>query len=148
MYRWIIRAMENKLISRTVPVLILAVVVRFSAVNGQVASPQLQKPPSAAEPTTVQGAISNVEKGRFSRMDIAIIIRSHAVRGIPALESQFTRNRDPQIKTWIADALVRLGKKDGLYWNFMEERARQVLQDAPPTPVTYDASGKAVSAKP
>jgi hypothetical protein len=128
--------------------LLLVAVTVVSAANGQQTPMQSQKPRHTADPATVQRAITKVQKGDFSPIDLAIIIRSHAVQAIPALEIQFARSKDPQTKTWIADALVRLGKKNGPYWDFMVDRARKVLQDVPPTPFTYDASGKAVSVKP
>jgi len=148
MDKWVPRAMTDSPLNRAVPVLILAAFAIVCVANGQQTPTQSQRPPLATDPATLQRAIAKVEKGDFGPVDIAIIVRWHAVQAIPSLETQFERSKDPNTKERIADALVRLGKKNGPYLDFMVDHARQVLKDVPPTPVDFDAGGTAESAGP
>jgi len=109
---------------------------------------QPRKSSHAADPARLLKAISSLESGDFAPFDVEIIAESNAVQAIPLLETQFERSKDPIIKEKIANALVRLGKRNGPYWDFMVDRANQVLKDGPPTPFKYDASGKALAEPP
>ncbi|HEU5400130.1 MAG TPA: HEAT repeat domain-containing protein [Terriglobales bacterium] len=142
MQKWTLRDIKNMPINLAISALLLAVVSVPCIANGQQAPTQSQGSPSTAD------AISNVEKGNFSSVDIAIIVRRHAVQAIPSLETQFNRSKDPTTKERIADALIRLGEKNAPYWDYVINRARQVLGDAPPTPIEYDASGTVASTEP
>jgi hypothetical protein len=139
MYNWMPRVIQLN---------VLAAVTLVSVATGQQSPTQSQKPSYANDPASVPIAIARVEKGDFAPVDVEIIARWHAVQAIPLLESQFKRNNDTFTKSKIANALVRLGIKDGPYWEFLEDQARQVLQDEPPTPVDYDANGRAIPDQP
>jgi len=143
MLKWLLHNFENTAQNRVIHALLLVVVTAASAGNGQQSPTQSQKPSYANDPASVPVAISRVEKGDYAPVDVEIIARWHAVQAIPLLESQFDKNKDPNTKGKIANALVRLGIKDGPYWEFLVEQARQVLQDEPPTPIDYDANGAA-----
>lgn len=108
----------------------------------------LQQPSYAKDPASLPIAIAKVEKGDFGLVDVEIIAERHAVQAIPALEHQFDIGTDPETKAKIANALVRLGKKDGQYWEYLAKEANKVLADAPPTPMQYDANGKAIPEPP
>lgn len=127
--------------------LLLASVAVFTCIAQQTPT-QSQKLSYAADPASLPIAISKVEKGQFVLVDVEIIAERHAVQAIPLLETQFEQSKDLDTKAKIANALVRLGKKDGPYWDFLAERAHKVLQDPPPMPFEYDADGKTVPQKP
>jgi hypothetical protein len=122
--------------------------IAFSNCIGQQTPTQSQKLSYAADPASLPIAISKVEKGQFGLVDVEIIAERHAVQAVPLLETQFERSKDLDTRAKIANALVRLGKNDGPYWDFLAERARKLLHDPPPTPFDYDASGKAVPQQP
>ena len=105
---------------------------------------QTQKPSYGNDPSSVAIAISKVESGDFYLPDVEIIAKFHAVQAIPALERQFERSTDPETKGKIANALLRLGKQDGPYWDYLAAEANKVLADVPPTPMQFDADGKAL----
>jgi hypothetical protein len=119
-----------------------------SAANGPQTLTQSEKPVNSDDPASVPISISRVEKGDFFNYDVEIIARWHAVQAIPVLETQFERTKDPSKKAKIANALVRLGEKNGQYWDFLVDQARQILQDVPPLPVDFDASGASIPDKP
>jgi hypothetical protein len=148
MDKWSLHAFENTAQNWVIHALLLVVVTAASAANGQQSVPKSQKPLYGNDPASVPIAISRVEKGDFAPVDVEIIARWHAVQAIPLLESQFERSKDPDTKGKIANALVRLGKKNGPYWDFLVDQARRVLQDEPPAPVDYDASGRAIPDQP
>jgi hypothetical protein len=143
MLKWFLYTFENAAQNWVIHALLLVVVTAASAGNGQQSVPQSQKPLYGNDPASVPIAISRVEKGDFAPVDVEVIARWHAVQATPLLEIQFERSKDPYTKGKIANALVRLGIKDGPYWEFLVEQARQILQDEPPTPIDYDAKGAA-----
>jgi hypothetical protein len=89
----------------------------------------------------VERAISRIKSGTFTEFDILMVVREHQVQAVPALETQFQQNKDPYLKSRIADALVWLGDNPQVYWSFMLDNAREVLLDVPPTSFEYDTAG-------
>jgi hypothetical protein len=130
-----------------ISVFLLAVFTVVCAAYGQQTT-QSEKPKLVTDPGSLPTAISRVERGDFDLFDVEIIARWHGVQAIPALEAQFERSTDANTKAKIANGLERLGDKKDLYWDFLADRARQVLQDEPPTPVDYDAEGAAIVDQP
>jgi hypothetical protein len=111
--------------------------------------PQPDKYAPAADPGNVPEAIARVKSGDFFGVDVEMIVEFHAVEAVPALEEQFVRTQDPppgQIappeKEHIASALVRLGDKDPVYWDFLMKSATAVVASDVPDPFVYDAQGK------
>ena len=97
----------------------------------------------ARDPANVPKAIAAVRSGDCFPIDVEMIARAHATEAIPDLEKQFTATQDPETKGKLASALVRLGIKDGEYWNYLVETAGQSLKSAAPGPFSFDQDGKA-----
>ena len=99
---------------------------------------------------SVADAVKRVEQGKFDGMDVQAIAEAGAVEAIPALEEQFARRLEPDAsaeidpgnKGVIASALVRLGDKGQVYWDFLENAARTAVENGPPYPIRFDAQGK------
>lgn len=104
-----------------------------------------KKYPLLEDPARLQPAIEHIKTGKFDLMDVEIITAQHATEAIPALKLQFAGNNDVEKKRRIASALVKLGERDGPYWNFLVIRANQSLQDEPPNPFEFDSNGKAIA---
>lgn len=144
MHKGTLSTAKNLPLNRMVHALLLAAIV-VCAANGQQTPTQSKEQPYGSGPASLPIAISRVEKGDFGPLDIEIIARWRGVQAIPSLKSQFERSKDPIIKGKIANALVRLGEKNGPYWDYLVDQARQVLLDGPPTPFAYDTSGRALT---
>jgi len=99
---------------------------------------------------SVADAVKRVELGKFDGMDVEAIAEAGAVEAIPALQEQFARSLEPDAsaeidpgnKGVIASALVRLGDKAQVYWDFLENAARTAVENGPPYPIRFDAQGK------
>lgn len=117
--------------------------------------PQPDKYAYAADPGNVPEAIAKVRSGAFFGVHVEMIAQAHATEAIPALEKQFARAQDPKPgeiapldKEHIASALVRLGDRDPLYWDFLMKSARAAVESDVPDPFVYDAQGKISSETP
>lgn len=127
----------------TVHVLLSAAIV-VSAANGQQSSRQLHEPLYGASSASLPIAISRLKKGDFGPLDIEVIAKWRGVQAVPVLKIQFKRSKDSIIKGKIANALVRLGDKNGPYWDYLVDQVRHILVDGPPTPFSYDSAGNAM----
>jgi HEAT repeat protein len=135
---------KNPRINSVVSAFSLCVVCALSLIS--VFAQEEAKKVNAAE------AIKKVKQGNFLAVDVEEIAKAHAVEAIPALGEQFARTVDPSHlnyldpgnKAKIASALVRLGDKDPIYWDFLEKQATLALDSDAPYPGSFDSRGKAV----
>jgi HEAT repeat protein len=105
------------------------------AVHGQTAQSQ---------PGKIADAIAQMKSGTFSGYAVEQIAEAHAVQAIPVLEEQFKLSQDAGSKAQIASALVRLGDKDEIYWDYVVEQATEAVNSDIPFPTMYDSQGMAV----
>jgi hypothetical protein len=94
------------------------------------------------QPDKLANAISQVESGTFSNYAVEQIARAHAVKEIPVLEKQFVvASEEVNLKGQIASALVRLGDKNDIYWNYLVEQATEAVNSDLPFPTARDSKG-------
>ena len=99
---------------------------------------------------TVAEAIQKVKQGSFYGPHVEEIAEAGAVEAIPALKEQFAHSvdashkddLDPGNKEEIASALVRLGEKDDIYWDFLVKQATEAVDSDAPFPREFDSKGK------
>jgi HEAT repeat protein len=99
---------------------------------------------------SVADAVKKVKQGKFGGVHVEEIARAGAVEAIPALKEQFARSLDPSQKddldpgnkAEIASALVRLGDKDPIYWDFLVKQANEAIESDAPFPREFDSRGK------
>lgn len=72
------------------------------------------------------------------------IAQAKAVQAVPMLEEKFVHTQDALDKAHIASALVRLGDKNDIYWDFLVKLATQAVENDAPSFVGYDSEGKLV----
>jgi hypothetical protein len=77
---------------------------------------------------SVQDAVNKIKEGQFSGVDVNLLADAHAVQAIPLLKEQFPKAQDEILKLVIASALVRLGNKEEIYWNFLSDRAKPLVE--------------------
>jgi HEAT repeat protein len=136
--------MENDLedkvrLNRKVNVLVLSVSL-IAVVYGQ--QSQTNTPAYAADKANLADAIAKVKSGNFVLVHIDMIAKADAVEAIPALKEQFGRSNDPLVKGKIASALVRLGDKDNIYWDFVVTQATPALESDAPEFMNLDPQAK------
>jgi hypothetical protein len=105
---------------------------------------QPEKLAYGVDKANVPDAIARVKSGKFSGVHVDLIARANAVEAIPILKEQFNRVDDQLNKAKIAAALLRMGDKDNIYWNFLVEFANPALQSDTPDYNGYDQQGKGV----
>lgn len=102
--------------------------------SGAAAQNQGQQLAYAADPANLPDAIGKVKSGDFAPVHLEMIATFHAVEAVPALKKQFNRAQDNLDRAQIASVLVRLGEKDGVYWDFLVGYATKALDANPPGP--------------
>ncbi|MFZ3378045.1 MAG: HEAT repeat domain-containing protein [Candidatus Acidiferrales bacterium] len=120
-----------------------AFVLPVSAQQSQ--QPQEQKLPYAVDRANVADALAKVESGQFSAVHVDLITRARCEEATPILKEQFAQIQDPMLKDKVAAALVRLGSRDDIYWDYLLNQAKVALDsDAPPF-LSYDSTGKSTN---
>lgn len=104
-----------------------------------------QKLPYAVDPANIPKAVDAVHKGDYGLVDVEMIAEANAVQAIPDLKREFVQSKDPVTRSKMANALVRMGLKDGEYWDYLVQRASDVLTSPAPTPFSFDQTGKALA---
>ncbi|MGA9391289.1 MAG: HEAT repeat domain-containing protein [Candidatus Sulfotelmatobacter sp.] len=92
----------------------------------------------------VADAVKKVKEGNFGLVNVEEIARTHASQAIPALKEQFVRSQDANKRAKIADALVRLGDEDEVYWDFLVKQAMLAVESDAPYPGSFDPQGRTV----
>jgi hypothetical protein len=115
---------------------------------GQVEQNQPGKDVGAVGKDKVADAIEKVRQGNFEKpfMESYYVERiadARAVQAVPVLKEAFARSQDVPTKAHIAGALVRLGDKEGVYWDFLVEQAIPAIDS--PDPRLVDSQGNTVS---
>jgi HEAT repeat protein len=96
----------------------------------------------AADRANVPDAIAKLKSGNFALVHIDMIAKFGAVEAVPALKEQFIRSKDPLVKAKIASALVRLGDRDEIYWDFLVKEATKAVESDMPDFMNFDPEAK------
>jgi len=72
------------------------------------------------------------------------IAKQGQVEAVPMLEDKFGRTKDALGKAHIASALVRLGDKKDIYWDFLARQATVAIESGIPDIFAYDSQGKLI----
>ena len=126
-------------INRNVNLLVLLASLATGAYGQQ---NQAKSPAYAADKANVSDAIAKVKSGEFALVHVEIIAQAGAVEAIPILEEQFGRSQDPLVKAKIGSALVRLGDKNDVYWDFLAKQATTALESDAPDFMNFDPQAK------
>jgi Tfp pilus assembly protein FimT len=95
----------------------------------------------------LDNALARAKSGEANGRDVVVIAKAGAIQAIPALEQQFIRATDLNIKTNIASGLVKLRDRDNTYWNFLLEQTTLAVDSDVPDPV-YSESQRRMLAQP
>jgi hypothetical protein len=130
--------------SQLVPHFVLAIAVclalGYPLLPGLAHAQEVQKTPSALD-----SALARVGAGdASSARDVVVIANAGAVQAVPALEKEFKRATDVDVKLSIAAGLVKLRDHDDTYWNFLLEQATLVVDSDIPDSAYSQSQGKMV----
>jgi len=87
-------------------------------------------------------SIAKIQSGGFTGVDIKAIVKANAVQAVPVLEKRFGPEKDALTRGMIAGALVRLGDRDNIYWNYLLEQAIVAVDSNIPDAVYSESQGK------
>jgi HEAT repeat protein len=121
---------------RNVKLLMLSVLLAAMAYGQESQSKALAY---SADKANVPDAIAKVKSGHFALVHVDMIAKAGAVEAVPILEEQFSRSQDPLVKAKIASALVKLGDKDDIYWDFLAKQASSALESDAPDFMNFDS---------
>jgi HEAT repeat protein len=93
----------------------------------------------------VDDAINEIKQGQVTPVALQRIARAGATEAVPLLHEQFVRTEDDLLKEIIASTLVRLGDKEQAYWAFLENHAKEAVNNDAPFPFSFDAQGSTVN---
>lgn len=150
--------MRNKVLDRLAVRAVFQFLLCCGLLVGVAHAQSEQSQPANDRAAQVAKAIARVKSGEFFLVDLTVIGEARAVEAIPDLEKQFTLRTDrqeaalgalPEValqglleKARIAQVLLLLGDRKDVYWNYLAELAKSVLDNGAPSPVHYDAQGK------
>jgi hypothetical protein len=103
--------------------------------------------PQSAEDQKAQDLIARIKRGEFEPIELSQLAKfaqDGATQAIPVLKEQFPKLEDGLVKGRLAVALIRLGQKDPIYWDYLMTRAEDALKDDAPYPGMFDKQGKVV----
>lgn len=124
---------------RKVNLLMLAALLTAMAYGQQ---NQPNSPAYTADKANVADAIAKLKSGHFALVHVDMIAKAGAVEAIPTLKEQFSRGQDPLVKARIASALVKLGDKDDIYWDFLVKQVTPAVESDAPDFMNFDPQAK------
>ncbi|WP_433975013.1 HEAT repeat domain-containing protein [Tunturiibacter lichenicola] len=69
---------------------------------------------------------------------------THPAETVAILRENFVNTQDERRKAQIASALIGLGNKEDIYWDFLLRQATSALESDASSPVKYDSQGKPI----
>ena len=126
-------------INRNVYLLVLSALLTGVAYGQQ---NQPNSPAYAADKANVPDAIAKLKSGKFALVHVDMIAKAGAVEAVPILKEQFARSQDRLVQTKIASAIVRLGDKDDIYWDFLVKQVTPALESDGPDFMNFDPQAK------
>jgi HEAT repeat protein len=71
---------------------------------------------------------------------VNIIADAQAMEALPVLERFYARTTDPELRPWIASALVRMGDEDDQYWMYLVKLGTPAAESDAPYPLNVLAA--------
>lgn len=90
-------------------------------------------------------SLGRIREGDPWFLDYHQVAAAGAVQVIPDLKKRFASADDVIEKCIVASALVRLGLRQGRYWDYLENEATMAIESDAPYPIGLDSSGRIVS---
>ena len=138
---WIIRPLHINLVGLLVGVLVVSLCYAEPRPQQTQAGAGSSAKPKPDISITIAKAQAD---GKASIYFVERLAQEGAVEAIPMLEQKFQKAEDTTDKAHIASALVRLGDKNPVYWDFLAQEAKQVVESGAPDFLNYDSQGKAL----
>ena len=101
-----------------------------------------QAVPGTSATERVKHALRDLAAGSPDSTDAGVLADGNVTQAIPSLEKKFEGEVNLNDKAEYAAALVKLQDGKPLYWNYLSERAEDVLKDTLPLSAIFDADGQ------
>jgi HEAT repeat protein len=92
-------------------------------------------------PDPIEALKRNNEDSRFY---IGQAAATHPAETVAILKKNFVNTQDERYKAQIASALIRLGDKEDVYWDFLLRQGTSALESDASSAVKYDSQGKPI----
>ena len=89
-------------------------------------------------------AIANLNSGKYGPTDLETIANAQNADAVPVLEREFEKKGEGTDRGKLANVLVRLGHKEGAYWNFLVKQATAAVSTDAPSILNVDKDGKSL----
>jgi len=111
----------------------------------QAGQDQSRKSPAVAKENTNSDLVAKAGEDTPESINyVEEIAKQGNVEAVPVLEKKFARTEDVIDKEHIASALVRLGDKKEVYWEFLVRQATAAIESGIPGLNGYDSQGNMV----
>ena len=92
-------------------------------------------------PDPIEALKRNNEDSKFY---VAKAAATHPAETVAILKGNFASTQDERVKAQIARALIGLGDKENIYWDFLLRQATSALESDASSAVKYDSQGKPI----
>jgi len=103
-------------------------------VQGQTVGHQASAAADSVGQDKLARAVDEVKGGNWASID-QIVTEAGPERAVPILHDLFAGSQDTEVKERIAGELVKLGDKDGAYFNYLLIQATEVVENNMPFPL-------------
>ena len=94
--------------------------------------------------SSVQESLDKLRSGAYSLANLETLARSTNSLPVPLLTAEYDKQSDELTKAKLASTLIRLGKGDEAYWQFLGKSLDNALLDTPPSPFLFDHRGHTI----
>jgi HEAT repeat protein len=98
-------------------------------------------------PPDLDQLLNDIREDKYTTATIGLVAESGSPKAVPVLEVAFKKVSDPLNKEAIASALVRLGKREAIYWRALADPCQEIVRSRAPFWLVYDGDGKSVAGK-
>lgn len=128
---------------------VLHILLWCALLSGVAYSQVQQNQPAKAAAAIDKDKVSDaIEKARQDNDEsiyfVEQLAQARAVQAVPMLQEKFVRTQNALDKAHVASALMRLGDKDDIYWDFLMKLATKAVESDAPNFMSYDSQGKSV----
>jgi HEAT repeat protein len=88
----------------------------------------------------VRSVIEHLKQGVYGPATQEQIAEAQAGQLVPILEARFVRSQDADVKARVARALVDLGDKGNVYWDFLVQQAKLAIESDAPSSWCYSST--------
>ena len=126
---------------------VLHFLIYFALLTGGAYGLAEQNPPGKAAGTVDKDKVADAlrkasEDTPESIYFVEQLAQAKASQAVPMLEAKFTHTKDVSDRAHVASALIRLGDKNDIYWEFLAKHAATAVESDAPDFMNFDPQAK------